>query len=88
MHHHGSTVLDSLTEPERERLLGRAVERRLGRGEALAHAGAPAERVHVVTGGVVKLVGRDADGGETILGLCLPGEVAGAVAAVDARPHP
>ncbi|HYP23933.1 MAG TPA: Crp/Fnr family transcriptional regulator, partial [Actinomycetota bacterium] len=34
------------------------------------------------------LVGRDADGGETILGLCLPGEVAGAVAAVDARPHP
>ena len=88
MHDVRSTVLDPLTPDERERLLGRAVERRLLRGEALAFAGAPAERVHVVTGGVLKLVGRDAEGAETILGLCLPGEVAGAVAALDARPHP
>ena len=88
MHDPRSTILDSLSAADRERLLGRAVERRLARGGTLAFAGAPAERVHVVTGGVLKLVGRDAEGNETILGLCLKGEVAGAVAALDSRPHP
>ena len=88
MHDVRSTVIDPLTPAERDLLLGRAVERRLVRGEALAFAGGPGERVHVVTSGVLKLVGRDPEGTETILGLCLPGEVAGAVAAVDARPHP
>lgn len=88
MHEPRSTVLDPLAPAERERLLGRAVERKLRRGDTLAFAGAPAERVHVVTEGVLKLVGRDAEGAETILGLCLPGEVAGVVAALDRRPHP
>lgn len=88
MHDPRSTVLESLPPGERERLLDRAVERRLRRGETLALAGSPPERVHLVTAGVLKLVGRDAEGAETILGLCLAGEVAGAVAAVDTRPHP
>lgn len=88
MHDVTSTVLDPLGPADRNRLLDRAVERRLSRGDTLAFAGATAERVHVLTAGVLKLVGRDADGGETILGLCLPGEIAGAVAALDARPHP
>ncbi len=83
-----SSVLDPLPETERERLLARAVERTLQRGDALAFAGAPAERVHVVTAGVLKLVGRDVDGNETILGLCVTGEVAGAIAALDGRPQP
>lgn len=88
MQHVRSTVLDPLPDPERRRLLDRAVERRLGRGDTLAFAGAPGERVHLVTGGVLKLVGRDAEGRETILGLCVPGGIAGAIAAIDARPHP
>jgi CRP-like cAMP-binding protein len=88
VHDIASTVLDPLTPRERDRLLGRAVERRLSRDDVLAFAGAPPRRVHLVTGGVLKLVGRDAEGGETILALCLPGEVAGAVAALDGRPHP
>ncbi|HEX2196912.1 MAG TPA: Crp/Fnr family transcriptional regulator [Actinomycetota bacterium] len=83
-----SIVLDPLPEAERERLLGRAVERTLRRGDVLAFAGEEAARVHVVTAGVLKLVGRDFDGNETILGLCLTGEVAGAVAALDGRTHP
>lgn len=88
MHESHSTVLEALSPGERERLLCRAVPRRLRRGEALAFAGTQPERVHLVDSGVLKLVGRDAQGAETILGLCLPGEVAGAVAALDERPHP
>ncbi|HEX2295607.1 MAG TPA: Crp/Fnr family transcriptional regulator [Actinomycetota bacterium] len=88
MHRPTSPVLDPLTPNERDRLLARAVDRRLHRGDTLAFAGTPAERVHVVTAGVLKLVGRDVDGGETILGLCLAGDVAGAVAAVDGGAHP
>lgn len=83
-----NTVLDPMTPADRERLLARAVERRLVRGDVLAFAGDRPERVHVVVSGVLKLVGRDTEGNETILGLCLAGDVAGAVAAVDRRPQP
>ena len=83
-----NTVLDPMTPADRERLLARSVERRLVRGDVLAFAGDRPERVHALVSGVLKLVGRDAEGNETILGLCLPGDVAGAVAAVDRRPQP
>ena len=83
-----SIVLDPLAPAERERLLGRAVRRKLQRGDTLAFAGDAPARVHLVTTGVLKLVGRDVDGAETILGLCVPGDFAGAVAAVDGRPQP
>ncbi|HEX2057694.1 MAG TPA: Crp/Fnr family transcriptional regulator [Actinomycetota bacterium] len=88
MNHPRSTVLDPLTRADRERLLARGVERRLHRGDVLAFAGDAPERVHVVVAGVLKLVGRDVDGNETILGLCLPGDVAGAIAAVDGGSQP
>jgi CRP/FNR family cyclic AMP-dependent transcriptional regulator len=64
------------------------VRRKLAAGDVLALAGEPPERVHVVASGVLKLVGRDFDGAETILGLCVPGDVAGAPAALDRRPLP
>ena len=83
-----STVLDPIAPADRDLLLGRAVERRLRRGDALAFAGDAPDRVHLVTSGVLKLVGRDFEGNETILGLCLAGDVAGAVAALDERPQP
>lgn len=88
MNHPRSTVLEPLTPAERERLLARAVERTLRRGDALAFAGDAPDRVHVVVAGVLKLVGRDVEGNETILGLCVPGDVAGAIAVVDGRPQP
>lgn len=83
-----SLVLDRITPADRERLLSRAVERSLQRGDTLAFAGGRPERVHVLAAGVLKLVGRDADGNETILGLSLAGDVAGAVAAIDGKPQP
>lgn len=83
-----SLVLDRMTPADRERLLARAVERSLQRGDTLAFAGDRPERVHLLAAGVLKLVGRDAEGNETILGLCLAGDVAGAVAAIDGRHQP
>lgn len=83
-----STVLDPMSPADRERLLERGVERRLARGDTLVFAGDRPERVHLVVTGVIKLVGRDPEGNETILGLCLAGDVAGAIAAVDGRPQP
>ena len=84
----GSTVLEGIAAPDRARLGARAVRRRLTAGDALAFAGETPGRVHVVVSGVLKLVGRDFDGAETILGLCVPGDVAGALAALDGRPLP
>jgi CRP-like cAMP-binding protein len=83
-----STVIDALAEPDRVRLSARAVRRKLAAGDVLAFAGETPERVHVVVSGVLKLVGRDFDGTETILGLCVPGDVAGAMVALDRRPLP
>lgn len=77
-----STVLDPLAPAERERLFGRAVPRTLAAGEALCFAGEAPRRVHLVTGGVLKLVGRDLDGNQTILGLCVAGDLAGAAEAL------
>lgn len=88
MHEPRSTVLDHLTSADRQRLLTRAVERSLRRGDTLAFAGDAPARVHLVTEGVLKLVGRDFEGNQTILGLCLAGDFAGAVGALDGRPQP
>lgn len=84
----GSTVLAGIAEPDRDRLCGRGVRRRLAAGDTLAYAGEAPGRVHVVLSGVLKLVGRDFDGSETILGLCVPGDVAGALPALDRRTLP
>ena len=83
-----SAVLDPLAAADRDRLLARAVERKLQRGDTLAFAGDRPERVHVLVNGVLKLVARDAEGNETILGLSLAGDVAGALAAIDGKDQP
>lgn len=83
-----SSVVDRICEADRARLSARAVRRKLPAGEVLAFAGETPGRVHVVESGVLKIVGRDFDGAETILGLCVPGGVAGALAALDGRPLP
>lgn len=83
-----SPILDSLSEPERDRLLDRAVPRRLAAGEILYLAGDRDRRVHIVVRGVVKMTARDPQGSETIICLALPGDVVGDVAALDLLPQP
>lgn len=84
----GSRIIDCLPKHSRERLLDRAVTRRLSPGEILYLAGDRDRRVHVVSRGVVKLTARDAQGAETILCLAVPGDVVGDIAAVDRQPQP
>ena len=88
MHEHSSAVLDPLAAPDRRRLFDRAVPRTLAPGETLCFAGARPTRVHLVTRGLLKLVGRDLDGNQTILGLCVPGDLAGAAPALDGVAEP
>jgi CRP-like cAMP-binding protein len=83
-----SSVIDSLTGPDRAIVFDRLVRRSLRRGEALYFAGEQVRRVHFVGTGVLKLSGRGAEGSETILCLALPGEVVGEVAALDGLPQP
>lgn len=56
-------------------------------GEAVYHAGTPATRVYVVASGAVKTVRPGADGRETILDLCGPGDPLGAVPALGEEVH-
>ncbi len=83
MHDAASAILDPLADDDRELLLGRAVPRRLAPDETLSFAGDARPRVHLLTGGLLKLVGRDLEGNQTILGLCVPGDLAGAEGALD-----
>ncbi|MPZ70269.1 MAG: helix-turn-helix domain-containing protein, partial [Actinobacteria bacterium] len=57
-------------------------------GELLYLTGDPSERVHVIDSGILKLTARDAEGEETIVGLALPGETVGEIAALDVTSHP
>jgi CRP-like cAMP-binding protein len=83
-----SPLLSALPEHERHRLLGRAVSRSLRRGEVLFLTGDRSRRAYMVGSGALKLVARDGEGRETILGLALPGDVVGDVAALDELPQP
>lgn len=82
------SLIDRLAVASRDRLLGRAVERDLEPGELLHLAGDAPERVHLIEAGILKLTARDAEGEETIVGLALPGETVGEIAALDGASHP
>jgi CRP/FNR family transcriptional regulator, cyclic AMP receptor protein len=82
------SFLDHIDARDRAELLDRAVLRRLNRGDILCLAGDPGGRLHVVERGIVKLTARDGDGRETILGLALPGDLIGEVAALDGGDQP
>ena len=81
-------VIDALNERDRHRLLDRGVARRLDRDETLHFAGERAQRIHLITQGVVKFVARDGLGNETILGLAVPGDVVGELGVIDDLPQP
>jgi CRP/FNR family transcriptional regulator len=81
-------VIQSLSAPERARLLDHGVTRMLVPGEILHLAGDHERRVHVVRDGVIKMTARDAQGAETILCLAVAGDIVGDVAALDELPQP
>ena len=83
-----SAVLDAIAEPDLTRLLDRSVPRRMAAGDTLAFAGETTGRMHLVTAGVLKLVGRDMEGNETILGLCVTGDVTESIPALDGGAQP
>ncbi len=82
------TVLEAFHPEVRARLEERAVARALVPDDVLYLAGELPERVHVLSAGVLKLVARDPEGEETIVGLAVPGETAGEIAALDLDPQP
>ena len=85
---HPNPVLEALPERDRRALLERGVPRALRRGQILYMAGERERRLHLVTEGVVKLTARDGAGHETILGLAVPGDLIGEVAAIDQLQQP
>lgn len=78
-----SPVLDALTPHDRDLLLDRAVHRPAARNELIFIRGEHSDRVHLIERGLVKLVGRNRGGDETILALALPGEFLGEVSTLD-----
>jgi CRP/FNR family cyclic AMP-dependent transcriptional regulator len=83
-----SPLVAALRAPERRRLLDRAVPKALGSGDVLFLAGDRNRRAYIVASGALKLMARDGEGRETILGLALPGDLVGDVAALDELPQP
>lgn len=83
-----SPLVSCLPERERERLLDRAVPRKLERGDALYFAGDLEGRVHLVLDGLMKLATCDAEGRPTTLALAAPGDLVGETAAVDGDAQP
>lgn len=77
-----------MTQTADNQAAGVRARRILSRGTILHLAGDPPGPVHLVESGALKFVDRDEDGRETIVGLALPGDCAGDVAAVDGRPQP
>lgn len=73
---------------ERELLDGTARLRRVERGERLFREGAEADAVWAVDEGVVHILKSGPDGREMVLEVIPPGELFGAVAAIESRPYP
>ena len=88
MHEPRSTVLDPIDPRDRDLLFDRSARRNLAAEEALCYAGETERRVHLVTSGVLKLVSRDFDGNQSVLGLCVTGDLAGSIAGLDGGPQP
>jgi CRP/FNR family transcriptional regulator len=82
------SVIQALGAREATELLDRSVAKRLERGEILFLAGEYGERIHVLLHGLMKLSACDEEGRETILGLAVPGDLLGDMAALDGLGHP
>ena len=83
-----SPLLSALTPTERDRLLARAVTRRVDAGTIIHLEGETPARAHLVAAGIVKLSTSDAGGREAILGLAVPGDLIGEMPAIDGGCQP
>lgn len=81
-------VLAAMTPGDRMMLTSRGVRKRLRPGQPLYLTGDRPSRVFGLTSGVIKLVARNSEGAETILGLCVSGDLIGEVPALDGLPQP
>ena len=81
-------VIAAMSPGDRASLLARSVHRSLRPGQPLYLAGDRSDRVFGLRSGVIKLLARNAEGAETILGLSVPGDLVGEVAALDDLPQP
>jgi CRP-like cAMP-binding protein len=83
----GLPMFAGLPAPLRARVEALATLQQLEKGEALWHAGDPADSLTVVVSGRVKIV-RHADSGDIILEMFGPSETAGVVAVYNQIPYP
>jgi CRP-like cAMP-binding protein len=77
-----------LPEPALAALAGFSRQRQLGRGAFVFHEGEPAEAVHVLLDGHVKVVHETEDGQEIILRLIQAGEIFGGAGGWGAETYP
>jgi CRP-like cAMP-binding protein len=78
----------TLPAPERVRLAAATRVQRIERGATVFTQGAPADRVWAVHAGLVHIVKLGAAGRELIAEVIPPGELFGAVVALEQRPYP
>jgi CRP/FNR family transcriptional regulator, cyclic AMP receptor protein len=88
MHAPGPTLLDSIPDPHRSRLLNYSFWRTLDKDERLFNGGDRTNRAFLLMSGIMKLGARAVDGKDAILYLAFPGELVGDVGVLDGLPQP
>ena len=78
----------TLSPGDRERVAGATSEQRIPAGKILFSEGQVADTLWAVKDGVVHIVKSGADGREIVLEVVPPGELFGAVVALEGRPYP
>jgi len=78
----------TLSAPDRQRIADATRERYVHEGQLLFQEGEPAEAVWAVKEGLVHIVKSGPDGREIVLEVIGPGELFGAIAALEERPYP
>jgi len=84
----GAPLLRGLSREERARVLKAAASRRLRSGEALFHQDDPANALHLVLEGRIRLTQVTAEGREVIVRLAGPGAVFAAIAVLEGTTYP
>lgn len=83
-----SRIFDELDEPARREWLGQAATRALRRGQTLARQGEPADALHLLEEGLLKLVQVTPDGHELIVRFVGPLDPFGGIVALEDATYP
>jgi len=78
----------TLSASERERIAAATREQSAAKGTALFREGQPADSLWAVKDGVIHIVKSGGDGREMVIEVIPPGELFGAVVALENRPYP